>query len=1065
MKTNARNILLAALVGAVLAGCGEDKQPATPGGPDAGGAGGVGGAGGAGGTAGVADVSPMPDLDAGADAQTGDALGDLVSLMCDAQVCDDAGTCACATCEPGTLDCVCAETDAGEASGCGEDQICDDDGVCAECPFGTSGCLCVQTDAGMGGSCDNGNICDDEGICQGCSNDVAGCPCVAGSCAGGLACGAGVCRAPITCGAAGCVLGQACQEVRGEDATCLDSCEDGYSGTGLDCVAIPSCDPAAPGSLVALCNAQFRVCAANGATPACGACIAGPEVNGTCPDNRTPAQRCAAASRELVGMECGDCLPSHVEDLGSDTCVNRVTCAETPCAAGSACVEATFMQDAFCEVRACDAAEYGPDCRPCSQCYDPAGQPFEGVTGNLETQDGSRRCVCRLDPGYFQRAIDGGVQACDADGDGWTTDKLLPVESENGGNNPFNLNQTCNVRKIDRFELVGDDKSGAAQLTPYPVTVAALVDVHGLQAGAYLTDAAMTKFVRLIEPDALDVEDELLDLYDSEPAELKLYGAKTEARGGYRFTPVEVNPLTKACNHDDDDLNLDGSADTAQSQNKPYNGDARAAVFYHMAYYLEANRAYYRAPSGMQTYGAYVIVEKTRAGVGSNALEMSYPEDMDNGWDVCARSRDSLYDPTPGLGDSTQLGLDFARWRDCAGRSEVGERPGHCLAVDDRHAFGRYIAYDGRDRRTTVEGIEPDGQWAGMNHHGQFKCMKLVADDATATPAPADSGSAKIDQVRQRPAPADAGDPPRAVSNPNAEYGIQECRLNPPVDGVRDVDEPLGALIRNPADPKMFCNTVEIPADVQALYTARAGADSDARRSYWMAWKMPTQAGLDPASADRYVRGCINESLEWPFLCSGYDASPLRSRAFPTLSSGIAGQLICGCGRDRTGSECEVGCAGDHLFTGGQYVGNQRLFDIVPGDIPGALARNGCDASGFCPAAPEAESFVPGDPGQVQRVAAFAGGQRGYWMCGNSTASVGVSNPDDVDADQGIVLRAVTDGNLQDAQGRVLAVGGSALSLVGHVPTVGVVRQPMSSNQALPQAVDPDGELRLLEMY
>lgn len=139
----------------------------------------------------------MPDLnadmigDAGADAQTGDALGDRVSLMCDAQVCDDAGNCACATCEPGTLDCVCAETDAGEASGCGEDQICDDDGVCAECPFGTTGCLCVQTDAGMGGSCDNGNICDDEGICQGCSNDVAGCPCVAGSCAGGLACGGG----------------------------------------------------------------------------------------------------------------------------------------------------------------------------------------------------------------------------------------------------------------------------------------------------------------------------------------------------------------------------------------------------------------------------------------------------------------------------------------------------------------------------------------------------------------------------------------------------------------------------------------------------------------------------------------------------------------------------------------------------------------------------------------------------------------------------------------------------------------------------------------------------------
>lgn len=199
-------------------------------------------------------------------------------------------------------------------------------------------------------------------------------------------------------------------------------------------------------------------------------------------------------------------------------------------------------------------------------------------------------------------------------------------------------------------------------------------------------------------------------------------------------------------------------------------------------------------------------------------------------------------------------------------------------------------------------------------------------------------------------------------------------------------------------------------------------------------------------------------------MCSGYDASPLRSRAFPTLSSGIAGQLICGCGRDRTGSECEVGCAGDHLFTGGQYVGNQRISDILQVDRPAVLARNGCDASAFCPAAPEAASFLPQGMNQ-ELVAAFAGGPRGYWMCGNSTASVGVSNPDDVDADQGIVLGAVTENDLLDAQGQVLAGGGSALSLVGHVPTVGVVRQPMSSNLVLPEAVDPSGDAHALEMY
>jgi len=945
-----------------------------------------------------------------------DARADADALGCDAQVCDDAGQCACEPCPPGTLDCPCAESDAGVADLCGEDLLCGDDSKCIACEFGTDGCRCrPETDADAGLSrCDPGFACNEDGLCAACSNGEVGCPCIEGACGDGLLCGVGdVCRSPQTCGEVGCVRGQVCQaESRGQDAVCTPECEAGYApwnAAAPGCIALPSCAEGDPGSIAQRCAAESRVCVdaslADDVPAACGGCLAGEEdFSGACQDLRPPPVRCAAAARVLVGDTCGACLDTHVEDLATDTCVDRLTCAElargaSPCGANQACVEATLARDAYCEARTCEATEYlrNGDCSACSQCYNNDRSPKRGVTGHREAPDAQNRCVCRLEPGFFQRANDGVVQACDDDGDGWVTDLLLPVEA--AADRAFLENQTCAVRSIDRFELISDDAPTAARLPAYSVSVEQVASRYRLGNAAYERAPDQSVFVRLIEPDALDRAGELTERYDD--GILKPYGA-TGAGPGYAFTPVEVNPLTKACNHDEDDLNADGYPDSSQSQDAAWSQAGvyppSTPVFFHMAYFIEANRALYRAPRAGERYGAYVIIEKRRGAtdVDPLELELTYGENDPAGWAVCARSRDSEYDPNLAPQATPQVGMDFAQYRSCEAAVNPRERPGHCLvdgrpdeANGSRHQYGRHIAFDGRARRTSVSDALTgpdlaDSQWPGMNHHSQFKCGKLG-----------------------QPVRADAPLPPAATgvvypAQVGSQYTLQRCVLNAPAGAMgmevprsdADAQAPLGALLRNPGDPRLTCVVVDDPREVDAIAAARASAEDEGQRAVWLAWRspeiQPTLGAGVAESADRYVRGCINEAAEWPFLCPGYTNDLFTSAATPIAAVNPLGQLICGCGSDRSGLNCELGCAGDHLMRGGEFAG-----------------QVGCDESGFC-----AGALPEGD---------FGGGQRGLWLCGTSSASVGPVAPREagpVAAPEGCALQPLV-AVLGDAGGRV----------------------------------------------
>lgn len=813
----------------------------------------------------------------------------------------------------GGAECVLGEADCGCRSDdtCEQDLVCDN-GTCETCTWGSRGCPCTAA-----GSCDNGDVCDDVGS---------------------------ECRAPTQCEFEGCAQHQLCDNPAGGDAVCLEECEGGYSwnaGT-QSCDADPSCDPGDPG-YVACDPGVACVDDANGVR--CEGCLDGyVDVGGSC----LPEDDCATfcgAGRDCVlgdgGATCGDCQTGYIYDSANDECVDRVTCDELSCGVDQICIAATPTTDAECRDAAnCPTGQVDTGngtCVPCVHCYDGAN-PLPGVTGigNGGYSSGAI-CVCELEDNWFQ-SVDGEVKSCDADDDGWTNDDLLPVLQQNAGDNPFADEQRCHVREVTQFELVADvsTAAGVQATSTRVVPLSEVVSLYNLPGFAYQVDPAGRAYVRLFEPEILDVP-ELFELrYTSNDPRTRLrnYGGHdgstlpppTDADGGildaggppdngltlHRLTPAEANPLTKWCNHDGDDLNLDSISDATQSQDVlPQDfGDtvlASTPLFYRMSYFLELNRGFWRDRTAecatnneIPCHGAYVIREKARAlgAADPEGLELGYVDRSENGlvadyWQDCARSRDPDYN---GADQNNQpINMDFAAWHtDCTSTT------GSCLVQTDVSGDGSlltapHVAYDGRVVRANAAlvdrpvDLDSNGQprWPGMNHHSQFKCVS----GATNLPA------------------AQAG---RQVSG---SYDLNDCRLEPRiVEGAAS-----GADATNPRDPLLTCTQDE-----------NASVPNDGYNRW-------ASLVLDPSvtGASTYAGGCAVEGAEWSHLCA---ASPPGGKPSAAVNNHDAtyGQLFCVCGDFRTGAVCEVGCAPDLAVS--DSFGAGSAVQIVGGDL--VYARN-----------------------------------------------------------------------------------------------------------------------------
>lgn len=795
---------------------------------------------------------------------------------------DDAGSPPEPVCVAGTEGCPCAD------EVCQTDLICRSD-VCETCTWGTRDCPCAE------GACGNGDVCDQTSQ---------------------------LCRAATECDAV-CAQYQECQTAEGQDPVCLESCIDGYRWDGSQnrCVEIPSCIAGDPGFV----DCGDRTCTANDDEVVCGDCLPGFfELDGECvvPDCDVfcPGRTCDESPADGGPPSCGDCLEGYLENTATGACVDLVTCQELTCDANEVCIPASLPStDARCEGDAsCPVGQVDTgagECVDCVNCYQ-GETPLPGVVGiGNGGYAWESKCVCKLEEGYFQEPLAGEVKACDADGDGWTNADVVLTRTQNGGQTPLAAEQKCSPRKVSAFELRSDDyfpALGATVRQGKVVTIDDLVTRYALTGVP--VDSLGIHYIELLEPNKLDDDFAFSDRYTAASAEAGLlhnYGGFTDllappsppdADGGpddagnadagapptnaypsHRLVAAESNPLTKFCNHDDDDLNLDGVPDVSQSHDfvnaADLSDDSGVAwsIFYRMAYFLELNRGFYVPGS---EYGTYVIAEKSRllGPTQPGGLDLTYPaSEYEDYWQICARSRSPDYNTSP---DNWNINNDFGAWYEgCDADS------GSCLvgcAESGSCPVDRHVPYDGRQLITEAANLNAaadllqDGsqRWPGMNHSSQFKCVSY----------------------------ANMIEPQASVAHrtPPADHLLESCRLDP-----RASDAPLSmADARNPMSPAFDCTPLDPTADAATVLKNRSG------QNYFTALK-PKQR---PAT---YEGGCADEGIEWQHLCI-VGSEPTDTK--------YSGELFCSCGPDRAGDQCELGCPDRYRFSNRQ--GNSATFAL-----------------------------------------------------------------------------------------------------------------------------------------
>ncbi len=688
-------VLAIATAAAVLAGCPKPVEPGTDGGT-------------------------TMDMDSGTSCegqvgcacqagvcQTGECLGNVCvdcrrgEASC---VCRSNGTCnpglrcasdRCETCPAQSQGCAC-----GAGDTCGQGLTCTN-GTCtpATCTAGTSSCPCRASDP----KCDSTLYCDVMSVCQTCMPDVAGCPCGAGNaCGGGLTCDVPTsrCRAPVTCASlvmsGACKLNQLCTQSAGADAVCVpNTCEanfkwDTRTSTCVACLSAncadePTCT--SDGGVAAMCALEFRECVSSGSPPItfCDACLPGYALNST--NMRCePLASCGMATCNATEY----CDPNN----GSPRCL------PSPCPRGQALKGST-----------CDA------CNLTCTALGETGQVWPFATA-------SNQCICATLQGWFRPS--GGVgdpKRCDEDNDGWVKE-----DADSALDPQLRANARCSIRKVDTVAL--RDELGI------DLRVRSC-DVEGLVAAASNPGCAPLP-LRLLETEQNDVPG-LANELTRAPA---YRFADAGVGAGNLLAANALNSLTKACVALTGDFNNNGLDDIAEvPANFPTIMPARAADrdrLEEFAYFVELYTSFYVAPADGGSLGTLVIQENPRCRSGSSAdFPLQYPYSdggwlalgspgrydervADSYWRNCSRRRDPAFNPV-------QPGFDFAKWS-CAvdgGLACTFVPPPHRMLVAPLDPAIDLLRNHGVCE--VVPSRPADGQWRGMNHHSQFKCVNVVS--------------------------------------------------------------------------------------------------------------------------------------------------------------------------------------------------------------------------------------------------------------------------------------------------------------------------------------------------
>ncbi|MEQ9498064.1 MAG: hypothetical protein RIT81_14430 [Deltaproteobacteria bacterium] len=946
---------------------------------------------------------------------------------CDAGACDaglvcTGDVCVADPCPAGTADCSC------DGGACAGDLYCDASNLCRTCSSDIAGCPCD------GDACGGDNYCD-ASLCVACpeTDKPIACGCNASDqCATDLVCDADdfVCRAPLACGDLTCLPNQLCDAPTDADAFCVpNACVDGYFWDGSACSPLPTaaCTDAsgAPSAEALACSSQSQVCVDGSAGPVCvdtcaslgcginrrdctaGATIVDDAVCGACEPGYVenqgvcaldPAATCTAgvpgsieaacASRFRVceehtnGASCGACTDGRAVDPRTGQCVEVEACGDGQCFDGEFC---HYPQDgrapecrlrcpsgmAMTEAGACIAcgavscgggeihgalvegqcvcedqtfcaynSDSGARCRAnpcgpqeavstlggaCTSCNVTCGND-DGETDRVwPWRDQFGGCFCETQDDYYQPYGGGATaMACDQDGDGWinVTAQNAFLSASTGVNNVPDeatlANFRCARRTIDRIRLVNE--FGQRRDIGLCGTDGVVLDWAPGQAPAACLNGP--NVVTLAESDTLESD----NLLSSDDVQFPNLGAR-------KLKAVELNALTKACASVEADFNLNGTTDLLEQQplnrtQLPGSTDAEL-LFRAAAFFVETHAGYYQAPGAGAGPGVYVVEERSRCG---DDFPLGYQVN-EGYWRGCERRRNPSFDGlTP---TASRVTMDFAQFGCADGTGSCDVAPP--LTTGTSTDGDNVVDHDVCALRAAGQYPIADVPWRGMNHHNQFVCAQIGAGTAHyRVPTSELSSPANAD-------PAFDFNSCAAVTCAG-EAGCEESFAR---DG-----EPT-----QPEVPNLDCSYTAgtaIPADAVGFVSARFAQLTE---------------------QEPYVRGCINEAVEFSDLCPGYTANP--EAVLTSANRGDSGKLVCACGLEYAGPNCEFACPQRAGTDGKLHFGGPERTDLTLAEQQqfGCIIGPGQSEGGFCTQhAPDASI-------------GFTGGPRGYWLCGEPTVT------------------------------------------------------------------------------
>jgi hypothetical protein len=799
-----------------------------------------------------------------------------------------------------------------------------------------------------------------------CPVGTADCPCAGTACDSPLVCLDQVCR-DCPPDQAGCpCAGNVCEGGLVCDA---GACRAVIDCDAAGCVEFQQCEPAAPGQDARCLEActDDRVFDADAGRCVEPAATCDPDVPGSI------AATCADARRECLQMEagatCGACLEGLIEE--NERCIPdpRASCVPDD--------PQSILEDCAATNRECVDNGDGAVCGGCQEgfvldpandvctaiddfgaCDDIADCP-EGLNCTARQPAEEPRCLpaaCAEGETFDLRLQEcTGRCGCDAPG---LTGAPWPVTDWNGDcvceTEPgFFFNTSAGSRTAEPCDADGDGwtrRSAFAHIT-------AADDAVRLNARCDLR--TVDTFVLVNEyGQQLDLTVATLTngvrtfepMYETDESDddAEALERQSVAYGARRFQASELNALTKACVSTRDDYNDNGISDVREHQRaQPDPQRAWMATFVAASYFVELNTGRWEAADDSE-HGRYIITERSRCdagfALGYDASEGPYSAS-------CARRRDRGYAP------AEPVGYDFQRWS-CAnpdGACAPLLPPVPAVSLDSIPPHGL----------CEERGEDPE-EWRGMGHASQFKCVEIVADQEADL------------EVWQRHRNA-----LQLSADGQGRLSLNACALDPAAAAPE---------VANPTDPQVSCNSevAEVTADREALI-GTVGLVAVRFEQY--------------GAPAEYTGGCIDEAAEWPQLCPGFDPD-VPEATVKEGNAGNFGKIICGCGLNYGGLECDRGCPDEQLHVGGTN------------DTPGCV-------NGYCVVAPNGED----------------GGRSGTWLCG------GFVNTSYQEADPEL-------GGVLQGEG-VLQVGEEALqgrfTIRGEIPTFGTDGVPMC------ESTDEDG--------